>query len=129
MGEVFAVPYARLEPWPDGLSTVRAAGFTVLALTPAPDAWPIQDLTAAHRARPALLLGAEGPGLSRGALRASDLRVAIPMHRGVDSLNVAAAAAVACYELCRDARPGSAPGGAQAEPGFGGAEHPRRLPG
>src|SRR5690348_16509688 len=105
MGEVFAIPYARLEPWPDALATVRAAGFTVLALTPAPDAWPIQALTAEHRRRPALLLGAEGPGLSRGALTASDLRVAIPMHRGVDSLNVAAAAAVACYELCRDAPP------------------------
>jgi tRNA G18 (ribose-2'-O)-methylase SpoU len=109
MGEVFAVPYARLEPWPEALSTVRAAGFTVLALTPAPDAWPIQVLTAAHRQRPALLLGAEGPGLSRGALAASDLRVAIPMHRGVDSLNVAAAAAVACYELCRDTPPDPAP--------------------
>jgi len=127
MGEVFAVPYARLEPWPDALATVRAAGFTVLAMTPAADAWPIQALTAEHRRRPALLLGAEGPGLSRGALTASDLRVAIPMHRGVDSLNVAAAAAVACYELCRDAPPaGPAPGGAQAEPGFGGAEHPQR---
>jgi tRNA G18 (ribose-2'-O)-methylase SpoU len=110
MGEVFAVPYARLEPWPDALSTVRAAGFTVLALTPAPDAWPIQRLTEAHRRRPALLLGAEGPGLSRGALAASDLRVAIPMHRGVDSLNVAAAAAVACYELCRDAPLADGPG-------------------
>ena len=50
---------------------------------------------------PALLMGAEGPGLSAGALAASDQRVVIPMARGVDSLNVAAAAAVACWELCR----------------------------
>ncbi|OLE26746.1 MAG: rRNA methyltransferase [Actinobacteria bacterium 13_1_20CM_3_71_11] len=98
----FAVPYARLEPWPAGLETVRAAGFTVLALTPAPDALPIQRLDQQQRHRPALLLGAEGPGLSRAALDASDRRVTIPMRRGVDSLNVAAAAAVAFWELTRD---------------------------
>ena len=105
MGEVFAVPYARLEPWPGGLDAVRGAGFTVLALTPATDAQPIQRLSADQRRRAALLLGAEGPGLSRAAMSASDLRVVIPMHRGVDSLNVAAAAAVAFYELCRDTEP------------------------
>jgi tRNA G18 (ribose-2'-O)-methylase SpoU len=101
MGEVFAVPYARLEPWPDGLDRVRAAGFTLLALTPAPDAVPIHRLTAEQRARPALLLGAEGPGLTRAAQAASDVRVAIPMSHRVDSLNVAAAAAVAFWELFR----------------------------
>jgi tRNA G18 (ribose-2'-O)-methylase SpoU len=98
MGEVFAVPYARLEPWPDALATVRAAGFTVLALTPAPDAVPLQRLKPDQRARAALLLGAEGPGLSRHALAASDVPVKIPMRRNVDSLNVAAAAAVAFWE-------------------------------
>jgi tRNA G18 (ribose-2'-O)-methylase SpoU len=102
MGEVFAIPYARLEPWPSGLAEVRAAGFTVLALTPAEDAVPLQELDEAARARPAMLLGAEGAGLSWAALTASDLRVAIPMRRGVDSLNVAAAAAVAFWELGRD---------------------------
>ena len=101
MGEVFAVPYAQLEPWPDGLARVREAGFTVLALTPDPDAVPLQRLTPAQRARAALLLGAEGPGLSGGALTASDVPVRIPMRRGVDSLNVAAAAAVAFWELGR----------------------------
>ena len=99
MGEVFAVPYARLEPWPDGLRAVRDAGLAVLALTPAPDAVPIQQLGDLPRA--ALLLGAEGSGLSAGALAASDRRVVIPMRLGVDSLNVAAAAAVAFWELCR----------------------------
>jgi tRNA G18 (ribose-2'-O)-methylase SpoU len=102
MGEVFAVPYARLEPWPDALAQVGAAGFAVLALTPAADAVPIQRLGPAQRARAALLLGAEGSGLSRRALAASDARVVIPMRRGVDSLNVAAAAAVAFWELGRD---------------------------
>jgi tRNA G18 (ribose-2'-O)-methylase SpoU len=102
MGEVFAVPYAILQPWPDGLDVVRAAGFAVLGLTPAADAVPIQRLERGYRERPALLFGAEGSGLSAGALAGSDLRVAIPMRRGVDSLNVAAAAAVAFWELTRD---------------------------
>lgn len=102
MGEVFAVPYAMLGPWPDALAEVRAAGFTVLALTPAPDARPIQRLEPGQRSRAALLLGAEGSGLTREAMEASDVRVVIPMRRGVDSLNVAAATAVACWELGRD---------------------------
>jgi tRNA G18 (ribose-2'-O)-methylase SpoU len=106
MGQVFAVPYARLEPWPAALDEVRAAGFSVLALTPAGDALPIQHLPAALRRRPALLFGAEGSGLTPPALAGSDQRVRIPMRRGVDSLNVAAAAAVACWELCRDEAPG-----------------------
>lgn len=102
MGEVFAVPYAKLDPWPQALSEVRDAGYAIMAMTPAADAVPMQQLTAAQRLRPALLLGAEGPGLSRHALEASDLRVRLPMRRGVDSLNVAAATAVACWELTRD---------------------------
>jgi tRNA G18 (ribose-2'-O)-methylase SpoU len=102
MGEVFAVPYATLDPWPSALDVVRGAGFRVIAMTPAADAVPLQDLDAAARERPAVLLGAEGPGLSAKALAASDVRASIPMRRGVDSLNVAAAAAVAFWELCRD---------------------------
>lgn len=102
MGQVFAVPYAKIEPWPDALAEVRSAGFTLLALTPAPDAVPIQRLTPRQRSRPALLFGAEGPGLTQHAIAASEVRVVIPMRAGVDSLNVAAAAAVACWELCRD---------------------------
>jgi tRNA G18 (ribose-2'-O)-methylase SpoU len=101
MGEVFAIPYARLDPWPDALAQVRAAGFTVLALTPDAAAVPLQRLAPEHRARAALLLGAEGPGLSRHAMAASDVPVQIPMRRGVDSLNIAAAAAVAFWELGR----------------------------
>jgi tRNA G18 (ribose-2'-O)-methylase SpoU len=103
MGEVFAVPYARADDWPGALADVRAAGFTVLALTPDPGAVALDRLDAQHRERPALLLGAEGPGLSRGALTGSDIAVRIPMQRGVDSLNVAAAAAVAFWEICREA--------------------------
>jgi tRNA G18 (ribose-2'-O)-methylase SpoU len=105
MGQVFAIASAKLERWPAGLDQVRAAGFTVLAMTPAADAVPIQRLTAAQRERAALLLGAEGPGLTAAAQAASDVRVVIPMRRGVDSLNVAAAAAVAFWELGREDDP------------------------
>lgn len=101
MGEVFAVPYARLSEWPTDLKLVRDSGFVLVALTPGDDAVRIDTLDAAVRARPALLLGAEGEGLSAPALSASDLRVRIPMNRGVDSLNVAAATAVALWELSR----------------------------
>src|SRR5262249_20892250 len=104
MGEVFAVPYATMTPWPNGIADVRAAGFTVLALTPAADAdaVSIRRLSPEQRQRPALMLGAEGSGLTEAAMRLSDARVVIPMRRGVDSLNVAAAAAVAFWELGRD---------------------------
>lgn len=99
MGEVFAIPYARLEPWPGSLTEIRAAGFQLLALTPDPDAVSLREVSIVDDSRAALILGAEGPGLSRRALDAADLRVRIPMSRGVDSLNVAAAAAVACFAL------------------------------
>ncbi|HTF09691.1 MAG TPA: RNA methyltransferase [Asanoa sp.] len=102
MGEVFAVPYATLAPWPTALAQVREAGFTVIAMTPAPDAVPLQRLTEQQRQKAALLLGAEGPGITPAAIRASDVRVAIPMRKDVDSLNVAAAAAVAFWELGRE---------------------------
>jgi tRNA G18 (ribose-2'-O)-methylase SpoU len=101
MGTVFAVPYARVERWPGGLAAVRDAGLPVVALTPDPDAVALDDLDAGVRARCALLLGAEGDGLSRHAFGAADLRVRIPMSHGVDSLNVAAAAAVALWAVTR----------------------------
>lgn len=105
MGEVFAVPYARLQPWPEALAEVRQAGFGLLGLTPAADALPLSRLSDAQRHRPALLLGAEGGGLSPAAVAACEQAVAIPMRRGVDSLNVATAAAVACWELTRTEEP------------------------
>lgn len=99
MGQVFAVPYAYLSRWPEGLGDLRAAGFRVLALTPDPAAVRLEDVRVAEGDRVALVLGAEGPGLTEAALAASDERVRIPMSAGVDSLNVAAAAAVACWVL------------------------------
>jgi len=98
MGEVFAIPYARFGSWPGGLASL--AGFELLALTPDATATPIDDLQISDDAKLALLLGAEGPGLSATAL-SSARPVRIPMSNDVDSLNVAAAAAVACYALRR----------------------------
>lgn len=105
MGAVLALPYARLERWPDGYEQLRTAGLRLLALTPAPDAVPLPALRAEDVERCALLLGAEGAGLTRQALAAADVRVRIPMASAtagaVDSLNVAAAAAVACYAVAQ----------------------------
>ncbi|OLR90287.1 rRNA methyltransferase [Actinokineospora bangkokensis] len=97
MGHVLAVPFAPLEPWPDGLERLRDNGFRVLALTPRAGSTPLAALPPAPRT--ALLLGSEGPGLTDEAIAAADAAVAIPMSRGVDSLNVATAAAVAFYAL------------------------------
>lgn len=105
MGAVFAVPYARLAGRPDagdGLADVRGAGFTLLALTPDERAASLDEAAVHRLPRLALLLGAEGGGLSEGALRGADRRVRIPMAHDVDSLNVAAAAAVAFYAATRD---------------------------
>jgi tRNA G18 (ribose-2'-O)-methylase SpoU len=99
MGAVFALPYARFDSWRDAIGMLRAAGFTTLALTPAPEAVDLADL--APPERPALLVGAEGDGLSRRWLEAADVRVRIRMMGGIDSLNVAAATAVACWVLSR----------------------------
>lgn len=100
MGEVLSLPYAYLDAWPDGVQQLRDAGFRVLAMTPASDATPLEDVVLGDD-RAALLLGAEGPGLTAEAMAASDLRVRISMAHGVDSLNVAAAAAVGCWVIGR----------------------------
>ena len=102
MGHALLVPYARAADWPADLKTLQQMGFRLLAMTPDPDAAPLPEaMTAVQSERAAVLVGAEGPGLSRAALRASDLWVRIPMSRGTDSLNVATAAAVAFYERAR----------------------------
>ncbi|MEU0900218.1 TrmH family RNA methyltransferase [Streptomyces massasporeus] len=99
MGAVFSVPYARLDTWPKGLESVREAGFTLLALTPDEKARPLDEAAPHIMDRVALMLGAEGDGLSTQALVAADEWVRIPMSHGVDSLNVGAAAAVAFYAV------------------------------
>jgi tRNA G18 (ribose-2'-O)-methylase SpoU len=99
MGAVLSMPWTRVDRWPDALERLRARGVEVVALTPRSDAEPIGAVVADPPERVALLLGSEGHGLTEGALRAVTRHVRIPMARGVDSLNVAAAAAIACYAL------------------------------
>ncbi len=94
MGHVLQVPFAPLRRWPQDLEVLRAAGFRIVALTPAPGAVPLMQ-AGVVTSRVAWLLGAEGSGLSSVALGAADLAVRIPMAPGVDSLNVATAAAIA----------------------------------
>ncbi|MEU8193732.1 RNA methyltransferase [Microbispora amethystogenes] len=108
MGAVFAIPYARMTDWHGGLAEIRAAGFRLLALTPDQSAVPLDEAPLSGRV--ALMLGSEGDGLSSHWLREADQPVCIPMSPramdlGVDSLNVVAAAAVACHGLLRNQVP------------------------
>jgi tRNA G18 (ribose-2'-O)-methylase SpoU len=96
MGAVFTVPWTRLPDWADALPDLSRRGFTTVALTLADDAVPLAEAVS-QRDRVALVLGSEGHGLSARWEAAADVRATIPMRAGVDSLNVAAASAVACY--------------------------------
>jgi tRNA G18 (ribose-2'-O)-methylase SpoU len=107
MGTVFQVPWTRIEPWPAGVAALRAAGFTVAALALDPGAMTLDELVADPPARLALVLGTEGDGLRPATVAAADLVVRIPMAGGVDSLNVAAASAVAFWAT-RPRAPGRA---------------------
>jgi tRNA G18 (ribose-2'-O)-methylase SpoU len=98
MGAVFSVPWTRI-PWFEGPDLLREAGLELLALTPEAGAVDIRDVDAAEHPRLALAIGSEGDGLSQRWLDAADLRVRIAMHGGIDSLNAAAAAAVAFHAL------------------------------
>ncbi|WP_306368528.1 RNA methyltransferase [Nocardiopsis sp. CC223A] len=102
MGAVFTLPYTRLDDWYGGLDELRAAGFHLMALTPGEGSRPLREALAGAGPEHGvgLLLGTEGDGLSARWLERADARVHIPMSgRDVDSLNVTAAAAIACYEL------------------------------
>jgi tRNA G18 (ribose-2'-O)-methylase SpoU len=102
MGHALLVPYARATDWPADLGLLREHGFRLLAMTPHADAGTLAEAMAAGRnERIAVVVGAEGPGLTPATLRLSDVRVRIPMSRGTDSLNVATAAALAFYERAR----------------------------
>ncbi|WP_432456660.1 TrmH family RNA methyltransferase [Cellulomonas iranensis] len=97
MGTVFQVPWTRIDPWPEGVATLRDAGFVTASLALSDDAITLDELVADPPERLALVLGAEGHGLKPATIAAGDLTVRIPMAGGVDSLNVAAAAAVAFW--------------------------------
>jgi tRNA G18 (ribose-2'-O)-methylase SpoU len=100
MGAVFALPWTRLPDWTSALADLSAAGFTTIALTLAPDAVDIEHAVRGID-KVALVLGTEGHGLSSRWESAADRRAIIPMTAGIDSLNVAAATAVACYVTAR----------------------------
>ncbi|WP_347347937.1 RNA methyltransferase [Nigerium sp.] len=100
MGTVFSLPWARIDDWEAAVPALRASGFTVAALALSEGAVTLEELVG--RGRPeklALLVGTEGAGLSERWVREADVVVRIPMEHGVDSLNVAAATAVACWAL------------------------------
>ncbi|MEO7061876.1 MAG: RNA methyltransferase [Lapillicoccus sp.] len=99
MGTVFQVPWTRIDPWPSGMEVLRDHGFTVAALGLADASVSLDELAAAPPDRLALVLGTEGDGLGRQTLAGADVTVRIPMAGGVDSLNVAAASAVAFWAL------------------------------
>ena len=103
LGHVLRVPWARVAaPW-------RLPDHRVLALTPSRDSIPLDEVSVSPAERIALLVGAEGPGLSDEALDAADERVSIPMAAGVDSLNVATALAIALWHLRRTPHPPASP--------------------
>jgi tRNA G18 (ribose-2'-O)-methylase SpoU len=99
IGTVLTIPFAVVPSWPDGLA---GHGLTVLALTPDPSATALDEVECPDRF--ALLVGTEGAGLSDAALAAADVRVRIPMQRGVDSVNVATALAIALYAMTSTTR-------------------------
>ena len=100
MGEILHLGLARADPWPDRLDLLRDSGFALVALTPDPSADAIDEVAARVTDQPvAVLLGAEGPGLSAPALSFVGHRARIPMRPGADSLNVGHAAAIAFHVL------------------------------
>ena len=102
MGHALLVPYAWAQSWPADLDMLRDTGFRLLAMTPGAGSATLADaMSAVASQRVAVLVGAEGPGLTERTMRAADMRVRIPMSRGTDSLNVATAAALAFYERVR----------------------------
>ncbi|MCM2577106.1 TrmH family RNA methyltransferase [Streptomyces meridianus] len=97
MGAVLQVPWTRLESWPTDVAGLRSEGFTVAALCLSDRAITLDELAARNEGKLALVFGTEGAGLAPATLAAADEHVRIPMEAGVDSLNVAAASAVAFY--------------------------------
>ena len=99
MGTVLQVPWTRVGDWASTRTLLAASGFHIAALALSDEAVPLRDFAAHVPERVALVLGGEGEGLTPAALDAADTVVRIPMHHGIDSLNVAATAAVAMYAL------------------------------
>lgn len=107
MGTVFQVPWTRLPAWPEGVDLLHGLGFTVAALALTEQAVSLEEFVAPPRT--ALVLGTEGHGITAHGLSAADVHVRIPMAGGVDSLNVAAASAVALWALRHPSAPAVQP--------------------
>jgi tRNA G18 (ribose-2'-O)-methylase SpoU len=101
MGAVFSLPWARFDDWRAAPHMLTEAGFLTVALSLAPDAVELSQLAASvtPQTRIAMMLGTEGEGLSKRWSDGATVRARIPMSAGIDSLNVGAAAAIACYAL------------------------------
>ena len=100
MGAALRVPFARVEPWPNTLGELRAAGFVIVALSPRQPSLTLDGFASEqHAARVALLLGTEGDGLTRASESLADVRVRIPTSVNVDSLNLAVASGIALSRL------------------------------
>jgi len=100
MAATLRVPFARIDDWPGGLADVRAAGFTLVALSPRPRSISLDEFVESGRpARLALLIGTEGAGLSDEAMAMADQSVRIPIRDEVDSLNLAVACGIALARL------------------------------
>jgi tRNA G18 (ribose-2'-O)-methylase SpoU len=105
MGATLRVPFVQLGEWPGSLAQLRAAGFRLVALTPREPSEPLDTYAARARGpKLALLVGAEGPGLTAAVESAADDRVRIPIAHGIDSLNLAVATGIALEQLTRDIR-------------------------
>jgi tRNA G18 (ribose-2'-O)-methylase SpoU len=102
MGAVFSLPHARLDDWYAAPAQLRDAGFTTYAMTLAEPSTPLDAVVPAERS--ALIVGSEGPGLTDHWEREADVRVTIPMAAAIDSLNVAASVAIACWHFRPTAR-------------------------
>ena len=99
MGHVLRIPFTIVEHIGETLQSLKNAGFVTLAMTPAPDAVDLHALPLQGSPKFALILGAEGPGLSPATMKAADWRVRIPIAHHADSLNVGVAAGIGLYEL------------------------------
>jgi tRNA G18 (ribose-2'-O)-methylase SpoU len=99
MGAVLQLPFARVSPWPDALDTFHERGFTIIALTPRSDAQPLAAFAPDSSSGVIVIVGAEGSGLTEGAMARADARLRIPIAASVDSLNVVVATGVALAHL------------------------------
>ena len=99
MGAVFQIPWTFMDQWPEDVAMLKQYGFMVAAMSLMDDSVSLRDVKISHDDKIALVMGTEGPGLPPETVRACDLSVRIPMAHGVDSLNVAAASAVAFWSI------------------------------